>query len=83
MAQSNLDANQINDACEDLKPNTYDMDQCDWYKDIIYYLQYMQDPPHLVDNEKRTIKLHSVRYIIANGILWWRNFEGVLLKCID
>ena len=43
----------------------------------------MQSPPHLIENEKRTIKLHSVRYVIVNGILWWRNFEGILLKCMN
>ena len=83
MAQANLDANQINAQDQNLSLSTCDMENCDWYKDIIYYLHHMQSPPHLTENEKRTIKLHSVRYIIVNGILWWRNFEGILLKCID
>lgn len=83
MAQSNLDANQINMQDQEFTFETCDMDQCDWYKDVIHYLQHMQAPSHLTDNEKRTIKLHSVRYIVVNGTLWWRNFEGILLKCVD
>lgn len=42
----------------------------------------MEAPSHLIDNERRTKKLHAIRYIIVNRSLWWRNF-GVLLKCID
>jgi hypothetical protein len=38
MAQSNLDANQINLVYEDLKSNTYDVDHCVWYTNVIYYL---------------------------------------------
>jgi hypothetical protein len=30
-----------------------------------------------------TTKLHPIRYGIVNGSLWWRNFERILLKCID
>ena len=69
MAQTNLDANQINVQDQEFTFETCDMDQCDWYKDVIHYLQHMQAPSHLIDNEKRTIKLHSVRYIVVNGTL--------------
>ena len=43
----------------------------------------MEDPSYLTKNEKRSIKLQAIRYIIVKGSLWWRNFEGILLKCID
>ena len=39
--------------------------------------------PHMIDNEKRTIKLHALRYVIINGELWWTSIDGVLLKCVD
>lgn len=83
MAESNLDANQINMVIEDLKSDLCDMDHCEWYTNVIYYLQQMEAPPHLTENEKRSTKLLAIRYIILQGSLWWRNFEGVLLKCID
>lgn len=43
----------------------------------------MEAPPHLKDNEMRSTKLHVIRYIIVNNNLWWRNFEGIVLKSID
>ena len=59
------------------------MDQCDWYTNVIHYLQHMEVPPHLPDNEKRNTKLQAISYIIVQNNLWCRNFEGVLLKCVD
>lgn len=38
MAESNLEANQINMITEDLNSDLCDMDQCEWYTNIIYYL---------------------------------------------
>lgn len=38
MAQTNLDANQINVQGQDSTFETCDMDQCEWYKDVIHYL---------------------------------------------
>ena len=43
----------------------------------------MEAPPHLTENEKRSTNLQAIRYIIVKGSLWWINFEGVLLKCVD
>ena len=43
----------------------------------------MVSPPRLTDNEKRTVKLHALRFVIISGELWWRDIDGVLLKCVD
>lgn len=59
------------------------MDHYEWYTNVIHYLQHMEAPSHLAENEKRCTKLQSIRYIIVKNKLWWRNFEGVLLKCVD
>lgn len=59
------------------------MDHCEWYTNVIYYFQHMEAPSHLTKNEKRSTKLQAIRYIIVKNNLWWRNFEGVLLKCVD
>ena len=50
---------------------------------VIYYLQHMEAPSHLTENEKRSTKLQAIRYILVQGSLWWRNFKGILLKCVD
>ena len=83
MAQSNLDVNQVNAVANDLRSYLCDMDHCEWYTNVIYYLQHMEAPSHLTKNEKRSTKLQAIKYIIVENNLWWRNFEGVLLKCVD
>ena len=65
MAESNLDANQINMVTEDLKSDLCDMDQCEWYTNVIFYLQHVEAPPHLIENEKRNTKLQAIGYIIV------------------
>ena len=40
-------------------------------------------PPHMTNSEKRTVKLHALRFFIISVELCWRNMEGVLLKCVD
>ena len=37
MAQSNLDANQINMVTDDLRSDSCDMSHCEWYTKVIYY----------------------------------------------
>ena len=83
MAQSNLDANQINMGTYDLRSDSCDMSHCEWYTEVIYYLKHMEAAPHLTENEKRSMKLQAIRYIIVKHSLWWRNFEGIVLKCVD
>lgn len=83
MAQSNLIVNHVNVLEEEKRPYVYDVDYCDWYKDVIGYLQKLVLPPEMDENRRRTIKLQSTRYAIIHGELWWRRNEGVLLKCID
>ena len=73
MAETNLDANQINLTEEENRAYICDMDNCKWYADVIYYLQHMASPPHLSNNEKRTVKLHALKFVIINGKLWWRS----------
>ena len=34
------------------------------------------------DNQKRDPKIQFIKYIIVRGKLWWRDMEGVLLKCV-
>jgi hypothetical protein len=83
MAQSNLEANQINLQEEENRSLICDMEHSEWYKDVIYYLHNIRCLDSLSKDEKRILKLHSIKYIIIVGKLWWRNGEGVILKCVD
>ena len=37
-----------------------------WYKDIVYFLQNIQDPPNFDKSKIRSLKLKSVKYCIVN-----------------
>jgi len=43
----------------------------------------MSCPEGMTDNQKRTLKLQDIKYVIIQNELWWRNIDGVLLKCIN
>ena len=83
MIDANIEANQINQLGDNCREDLCDMDISDWYKDVIYYLQTMKSPSELTDNQRRSLKLHAIRYVIVQGQLCWRDMEGVLLKCVD
>ena len=83
MDQSNLDANQINVVNEDDRSYTCDMDDYESYINVLYYLKHMEAPSHLNDNEMRFVNLQAIRFIIISGNLWLRNFDEILLTCID
>ncbi|XP_059066682.1 receptor-like protein EIX2 [Cryptomeria japonica] len=83
MAQSNLDANQINIVEEEHRAYVCAIDGCDWYDDIIYYLQKRKCPEDMAENKRRTLKLHAIKYAIVNGKLLWRNSDGVMQECVD
>lgn len=42
----------------------------------------MKAPPKMSDNQRRALKLQDIKYVIVKE-LWWRNIEGILLKCVD
>jgi hypothetical protein len=54
-----------------------------WYKDIIYFLLNLQSPPDLDKSKFRSLKLKSVKYCIINQTLFWKDPNGILLRCVD
>ena len=36
-----------------------------WYKDIVYFLLYLQCPPELNRNECRSLKLKAMKYVVS------------------
>lgn len=67
MIEANLEENQINQLDDSFRENLCDMDTSDCYKDVIYYLQNMKSPSELTDNQKRSLKLQVIRYMIVQG----------------
>ena len=44
---------------------------CDssWYKEIVYFLVYLQCPPELNRNECRSLKLKAMKYVLIDQVL--------------
>jgi hypothetical protein len=55
----------------------------EWYKDIIFYLKSGQFPPEMSSKERRTLKMKTNQYVLVSGVLFQRNFDGILLRCLD
>ena len=43
----------------------------------------MEAPLGLSDNQRTTLKLQAIKYVIVSGQLWWRSIKGVPQKCVD
>jgi hypothetical protein len=55
----------------------------EWYSDIIYYLKNLTCPDHLVEHKRRALRLKSMKYFLTEDGLGWRNPDGVILRCVD
>jgi hypothetical protein len=51
--------------------------------DIVYFLQNLTCPSHLVNHKRRELRLKASKYYIIQDGLGWRNLKGLVLRCID
>jgi ribonuclease HI len=56
---------------------------CDWYKDILYFLQELKPPDGLGKSKARALKLKAVKYCLIDQTLYWKDPIGLLLRCLD
>jgi hypothetical protein len=59
------------------------MADSEWYRDIIFYLRSGQFPFTMNPKERRTLKMKSSQYVMIVDILFRRNYNGILLICVD
>jgi hypothetical protein len=59
------------------------LENCTWYKDIIFFLQNLQPPSGMEKNKVRALKLKSIKYYLVDQVLYWKDPLGVLLRCLD
>ena len=52
--------------------------ESDWYKDIVYFLLYLQCPLELNRNECRSLKLKAMKYVLIDQVLYWQDPGGIL-----
>ena len=54
-----------------------------WYFDINRYIKEKEYPPNASENEKRTLRRLSTSFFLNGDILYKRNQDMVLLRCVD
>ena len=54
-----------------------------FYADIIYFLKNGYAPFHLGHIKKRALRLKAKQYQLVNDVLFKRNYDSVLLRCLE
>ena len=54
-----------------------------WLKEITRFLQTKECPPNLDRAERRYFKLQSVPYVLIDNILFRKDYNDLLLRCMD
>jgi hypothetical protein len=59
-------------------------DEKSWYFDIKRYLETQEYPEGASKKDRKTLRrLAMVFYLNKDGVLYKRNFDWVLLRCVD
>ena len=89
MVESNFQALDINmvDVLEEIEESDAPVIEetflnSPWYANIIYVLLYLNTPPSLSKTKARFLKQKSLSFCILDGVLYWKNVVGILLKCL-
>lgn len=54
-----------------------------WVQQMVHYLQTSECPQGLDREKRRYYRLQAIPYAIIDGVLYRRDFHGVLLRCIE
>ena len=54
-----------------------------WCEKNVYFLLHLQCPPNMNKNEYRSLKLKSLKYVLIDQVLYWKDPGGILLKCLN
>jgi hypothetical protein len=55
----------------------------EWYSDIIYYMKTLTFLDHLFHHKRRSLRLKDMKYCLTQDGLRWRNPDGVILMCVN
>ena len=80
-ASKTVDINELDEQIAETKI-AKKFDLSDWYKDIVSYLLTLKCPSDLTSSKARMLKLHVVKYCIAERQLYWKDPLGFLLVCL-
>ena len=54
-----------------------------WYRDLVHYLQIGLFPEHWNSKQRRALHLKLASYQIVERILFRKNYDRVLLRCLE
>ncbi|KAA0054041.1 uncharacterized protein E6C27_scaffold318G001050 [Cucumis melo var. makuwa] len=54
-----------------------------WYFDIKQYIKCREYPYEALENDKRTIRRLAINFFLSGEVLYKRNHDMVLLRCVD
>eukprot|EP00253_Pinus_taeda_P036277 PITA_36277 len=78
-----LNINQLDDEEELATPQISDtFTQSPWYSDICFVLLNLCAPPGLSRTKKIFLRMKSSNFCVIDGALFWKKYEGILLKCL-
>jgi hypothetical protein len=55
----------------------------EWYRDIVFYLRFEKFLVTMSPKEQRKLKMKEHQYVLIVDILFRRNYDGILLRCVD
>eukprot|EP00253_Pinus_taeda_P011268 PITA_11268 len=53
------------------------------YADLIFYLKNGRAPPHLSYKSKRAIRLKAKNFSLIDDVLFKKNYDSILLRCLE
>lgn len=53
------------------------------YADLIFFLKNGYAPPHLSYKNKRAIRLKAKNFTLIDDVLFKRNYDSILLRCLE
>jgi hypothetical protein len=60
-----------------------ELENDEWYVEIIYYLKNLSCPNHLVDHKNMALELKAMKYCLTQDGLGWKNLDGIILICVN
>ena len=54
-----------------------------WYHEVIGYLEAQEYPEGASINDRKLLRRFSAKFFLSNRILYKRNHDSTLLRCVD
>ena len=58
-------------------------DEKPWYYDIQRYMQEKEYPENATDSEKAILRKMAAQFMLYDGMLYKRTYDGTQLRCIS